>query len=305
MDPLKSEVHHWWPRSVSAYWNDNEGAVNWIKPDGEVRRAPAHKFGAIKNGHHFKPDLDGKPDPWDFTFEPVFAGADDKFPGLVEWLLQLECKQTPLRSSMKEGFLAQNADDESISTLVECIVSLVVRSPKFRETGAAIAESFRGPLGERERNALISANIMHCQRRIADGIGTSGKFVVLFTHEREFHFGDGFYHNLNSQTQNGFDARIVVPITPNVAVFYCRPNRFRTEPRLMTLLLSEDEVTLLNNTVQIYSCECLFYRQEKPVLLPVYKDGNFRRYGTDDPLDDWVQEISGCPPEPSRIHFLG
>jgi len=293
---LKSEVHHWWPRSLSDYWNDSEGAVNWIKPDGEVIRAPAHKFGSIKNGHHFKPDLDGEPNPWDFTFEPVFAKADDNFPAVVEWLLSLECKHVPLRTSRKDGLLALDVDDKMLSTLVECIVSLVVRSPKFRESGAAMAEHLRGPLGQRERNALISANIMHCQRSIADGIGTNGKFVVLFTNDREFLYGDGFYHNLSSQTQNTVGARIVVPITPNVAVLYCHPHRFRTEPRLSTLLLTNEEVDVLNQTVQIYARDCLFYRTERPVLLPAYTDGAHRRYGERDPIDDWVQDISGCPP---------
>ncbi|MCF6303807.1 MAG: DUF4238 domain-containing protein [Rhodobacteraceae bacterium] len=301
--PLKSELHHWWPRCVSARWNDNEGAVNWIKPNGKMVRSPAKNFGAIGNGHHFKADREGKPNPWDHSFEHVFSDADDKFPALIDWLQGLECKHTPLRSSRKEGFLAQKVDEKMLLTLVECIVSLVVRSPKFRETGAALAERFRGPLDAHERNGLISANIMHCQRRIADSIGTCGKFAVLFTHDREFLYGDGFYHNLSSQTQNRSGVRIVAPITPNVAVFYSCPNSYRTDPSLVTLMLTDDEVTFFNQTVQIYARDKLFFRNEKPELLDVYRIGDHRIYGASDPMDIWVQDFSGVDNKIRGFHF--
>lgn len=301
--PLKSELHHWWPRCVSVHWNDDEGQANWIKPNGKITRSPAKNFGAIGNGHHFKADREGKPNPWDHTFEHVFSDADDKFPALIDWLLGLECKHTPSRSSRKEGFLAQNVDDKMLLTLVECIVSLVVRSPKFRETGAALAEHFRGPLGAHERNRLISANIMHCQRRIADSIGTWGKFAVLFTHDREFLYGDGFYHNLSSQTQSGSGVRIVVPITPNVTVFYSNPNSFLQEPPLVSLMLTDDEVTFFNQPVQIYARDKLFFRNQKPELLDVYRIGDHRIYGAPDPMDIWVRDFSGVDNKIRGVHF--
>lgn len=303
LKPLKSERHHWWPQCVSEHWNDNGGSVHWVQPSGEVVRAPAKRFGVIGNAHHFKPGGEGDHDPWNFTFEPEFNRADGEFPAIIEWLQGLDCKHVPLREAQPEGFKAHPADDKRLATLVECIVSLVVRSPKFRETGVSQAEHFRGPLEERERNNLITLNIMHCQRRLVESIGTRGKFAVLFTHEREFHYGDGFYHNLSSQTQDGFNARILVPITPNIAVFYCCPNRYMTEPRLVTLMLTDDEVTTLNQTIQIYAKDFLFFRAEKPDPLEVYKIGEHRIYGDRDPFDDWVQSLSGLPPEPTRIHL--
>jgi hypothetical protein len=301
--PLKSARHHWWPESVSQYWNDNEGCVHWIKPEGEVIRSPAKGFGLIRNGHHFKPDPEGKPNPWDQSFECVFDTADRRFPEMIEWLCRLEYKHIPLRRARKEGMLPQNIDEERLATLVECIVSLVVRSPKFRESGVALAENLRGPLQQRERNALISANIMHCQRHIADSIQTDGKFAVLFTNEREFVFGDGFYHNLHSQTQDGFGVRIVVPITPNVTIFYSRPNRYRQDPKLVSLLLTDQEVEFFNQTVQIYARNSLFYRNGKPDLHEEYKAAQHLVYGERDPMDAWVQDFSGLDLEPSRIFF--
>ena len=179
-----------------------------------------------------------------------------------------------------------------LAALVECMVSLVVRSPRFRETGVALAEHFRGPLGERERNGLISLNIMHCQRRIADSIGTRGKFAVLLAREHEFHFGDGFYHNLGRETQTSSGARIVVPITPNVTVCYCHPISYSTNPRLMTLSLTSDEVKFFNRTIQIYARDMVFFRGVKPDLLDVYRSAEHRIYDVPDPMDDWFQDIS-------------
>ena len=301
--PLKSERHHWWPQCVSEHWNDNDGSVHWMKPSGEVVRAPAKRFGVIGNAHHFKPEGGGEHDAWDFTFEPEFNKADGQFPALIQWLQGLDCAHVPLRKTRKDGFKAHVVEDERLETLVECIVSLVVRSPKFRETGASLAEHFRGALGERERNNLISMNIMHCQRRLTESIGTRGKFAVLFTHEREFHYGDGFYHNLSSQTQDGFGARILVPITPNIAVFYCLPNQYMTEPRLVTLMLTDDEVTELNQSIQIYAKDFVFFRKEKPKPLEAYKIGEHRAHGNRDPFDDWVQDISGSQLGPTRVNF--
>ncbi len=297
--PLKTELHHWWPQCVSAYWNDAKGAVSWMKTNGEVIRAPGKRFGAISNGHYLKANLNGEPSVWDHSFEGVFGQADSSFPELINWLLGLECEHVPLRKDIREGFLPQNVDEKTLSMLVECLVSLVVRNPKFREGGVSVAEHLRGPLSEAERNGLISANIMHCQRRIVDSFGTDGKFAVLFTRDSEFHFGDGFYHNLTSMTQNGFGARMVVPITPNVCVFFCRPNRYRTEPRLVTLMLERHEVDFFNKTIQVYARNMLFYRNEAPELMDYYRVGEHRVYSHPDPMNHWVQALSGV--EPSRL----
>lgn len=301
--PLKSALHHWWPQCVSAYWNDRQGAVSWVKPNGEVIRSPGKRFGAIRNGHHFKAGFSGEPSPWDHSFEAVFEKADSSFPELIEWLLGLECKHTPLRTEIRDGLLPQDVDETKLSILVECLVSLAVRSPKFRESGVSFAEHLRGPLDEAERNGLISANIMHCQRRIVDSFGTDGKFAILFTHDREFHFGDGFYHNLTSMTQNGFGARIVAPITPNVCVFFCRPSRYRTEPRLVTLMLKRDEVDFFNKAIQVYSRDMLFYRNEVPELMDYYRVGEHRVFSHPDPMKQWVQALSGVEPSRMLIDF--
>lgn len=52
--PLKTELHHWWPRTLAEHWAAADGMVSVVRPEGEVRRAPPGAFGAITNAHHMK-----------------------------------------------------------------------------------------------------------------------------------------------------------------------------------------------------------------------------------------------------------
>jgi hypothetical protein len=51
MAKLNSERHHWWPECVSDFWKDDDGGVNWMLPDGTLRRSSPNNFGVIGNGH--------------------------------------------------------------------------------------------------------------------------------------------------------------------------------------------------------------------------------------------------------------
>jgi hypothetical protein len=107
-----------------------------------------------------------------------------------------------------------------------------------RESAVALAEDLRGPLPTRERNALIGANIQHLQRRFVESIGTSGKFVVLYSPDCEFIFGDGFFHNFTSMMRP-LVPKILAPLTPRIAVLYACPTSYLTNPRISTLVVTE------------------------------------------------------------------
>lgn len=59
----------------------------------------------------------------------------------------------------------------------------------------------------------------------------------------------------------------VVPVLPSVAVLYMQPHVYRTQPELITMRLRADEIRFMNDVVQIYSCDRLFYRNEKPKMI--------------------------------------
>jgi hypothetical protein len=173
MKKLKSERHHWWPRCISKHWADQEGCVHWLLPDGEVRYAPPQNFGVIGNGHYIKfGKLPGEHSSWDQNYESEFNSADKNVPQLIDWLESLKRKEPDSSSILSSRFCPVAASDEEIERLVACMVSLAIRGPMNRQAAVSLAEHFRGPLPERERNALIGVNMRRDYRTAVESIGT-------------------------------------------------------------------------------------------------------------------------------------
>lgn len=196
MAKLKTERHHWWPECLSQYWADSNGGTHWLLPDGSVRRSTPNNFGVIKNGHAIKLGADpSTPDPWDETFESEFQIPDSNFPSLVDWLRTLDCSDPDFDQPIAARIQPQSLSDAKFSALIQCLVSLAARSPMYRQKAVSLAEYYRGPLPERERNQLIGLNIRHAYRNAVQSIGGRGKAMVILSPEKEFIFGDGFYNN--------------------------------------------------------------------------------------------------------------
>ena len=294
----KSEKHHWWPNCVSKHWKNSEGKVNWLKPDGTIVPAPPKKFGAIGNGHYIK--LSSNPEnisPWDQNFEPIFNKADDGFPSVISHLQSLEREYISNAKNLSDRFTPQDVSEIQIAQIVESVVSLAIRSPTQRETAVGVAEAIqgRGKLPERERNAIIGLNMRNSQESAVSQIGTRGKFAILYSPEREFIFGDGFFHNIRSPVQyqvNNY--KLLAPITPEISILYASPRQYMIEPRFFTFVLSPHETDILNEVVQIYSRRFLFYRNEKPNILPDYKEGTHKTFSDrNNPVDNLILAIAG------------
>ena len=131
---LKTELHHWWPRSVSKFWADADGYVTQLSWEGKVVRSKPAKFGAIKNAHQMKFGGD-EGSPWDTNFELEFQRADSAFPDFVEWLLGLDSSFGCTSAEFQDRFLAQPIPQEQRDQFAECIASLIVRSPDNRGHG--------------------------------------------------------------------------------------------------------------------------------------------------------------------------
>jgi hypothetical protein len=278
MGRRKSERHHWWPECVSKRWADGQGGVHWLRPDSSEQRARPKSFGVIGNGHFVKlRGRDGEDSGWGENFEFEFGDADGRFPGMID---ELEALTYDARrdASGSGRLLPQAISERRFGELVECLVSLAIRSPMTRHCAVSLAEQLRGPLEERERNSLIGFNMRHMFRRAVRSLGTRGKATAIYSPDREFIFGDGFYHNLTSPSGAPSSARILAPLTPRLAVLYALPWRYMTEPRLSTLVIAREEADALNDTVQVYARNALFYRSEKPVLTPEFRSGQHRRY---------------------------
>jgi len=174
-----------------------------------------------------------------------------------------------------------------------------------REASVSLAEQLSGPLTERERNSLIGMNMRWSQRLIADGIGARGKFAVLLTRGREFIFGDGFFHNVKAVVNPPLSPKILAPITPTISVIVSRPMSFSVEPRISTIILTDEEVDRCNHAVQVYSRKALFYRSDKPLLDDAFTRGEHLEYALpDNPIDTLINAIPGVPPRDPSLDFL-
>lgn len=303
MPKLKSELHHWWPRGLSSHWAAEDGTTGWIRPDGTYRRVPPHQLGAIRNAHHIKLGEPGTFTHWDSSFEDEFDKADSNFPAVVSRLERLErnCHEDKSRV----GFVPQAASDDELRLLTECVVSLAVRSPMNREASVALAERFRGPLKGREREVLIGANMRNSQRLIADSIGSDAKFAVLFSQRQEFHFGDGFFHNVTGVVNRPTAPTILAPITPNIGVIITRPIAYMVEPRLSIVVLNEAQVNDCNHAVQVYARNAIYFRNDIPIIADAFAQGVHLQYShPDNPISQLVRSIPGVPQRDTTMDFL-
>lgn len=294
MKKLKSERHHWWPECVSQHWAAEDGKTGWLKPDGSVVRVPPAKLGVIGNGHHIKLGNDGEPSPWDQSFERVFDKADNAFPNLIKWFDALDRRPVRGVPELRQRFIANPCTDEHLLRMTECAVSLAVRGPMNREACVALAEQLQGRLSPSARNAVIGLNMRNSQRVVADSIGARGKFVVVYAQDREFVFGDGFFHSVRNAQMAPIWPRMFVPITPRISIIVCRPSRYMVEPKLTTLVLDDHEVDICNHAVQVYSKSAIYFRSQQPELHEVFRSAQhlcFEHPGN--PIDSLIHSIPG------------
>ena len=301
MGKLKSERHHWWPECVSSHWKNEQGCVHWLSPDGTEKVLPPKNCGLIGNGHHVKLGAPGEATVWDHSFEAEFQLADSNFPVVVEWLKSIEFSDRR-GAPISERFTPLQVPEEMLGHLVEGIVSLAVRSPQTRETGVALAEQLRGALPEAERNVLIGSNLRGTQESVVRNIGTYGKFAIIYSPDREFIFGDGFFHTLIAGRNPPMSPYILAPILPRISLLYARPNSYGVEPKVSTVVFDAEEATGLNDAVQVYARRSIFYRSEAPVIRDEFKAGRHLRYThPNHPIEQIVRSLPGVPP---RDHAL-
>ncbi len=300
MKMLKSERHHWWPECVSRHWAAEDGKAGWVKRDGSCIRIRPDSLGVISNGHHIKIGKNGAPSPWDQSFERAFDKADSSFPELIRWLEGLKRSPVPYPENQNQRFMAQTCTDEELIALTECVVSLAVRGPMNRAASVALAEKLRGPIDKSERNVLIGVNMRDSQRIVADSIGARAKFVAVYSPEREFLFGDGFFHNVSNAQMAPQSPKLFAPITPNIAVLICRPYQYAPEPKLVTLVLEGQEADACNQAVQVYSKNAIYFRSQQPLNIEHFLTNTHEQYiDLNNPIDNIIRTIPGIPPAPS------
>ena len=269
---IKRARHHYCPENLSLHWADSEGQATRLSWDGEETRAPPKNFGVLGDGHRVKHDGG----PWDTTIEPIFQDADSYLPGVIKYLSLLESKATSDRTPFEERLLAQPLPSDIRAQLGECLASLIARSPAFRHEMKLTADYCRDGLPYRdkfdERN-LIVLNINQHYSQMVNSLKSGGKIVVLFSETAEFIFGDGFLHNIDGTFGSG--GKCLVPLTPSMSVGFFAPGSYWTNPNNVTIRLSQAEVRICNEISQIYTRDYVYYRSQRPEIIPAFQRREF------------------------------
>ncbi len=290
LKPIKSELHHWWPRTLSKYWKDADGMCCRLAWDGKLVRSNPANFGAMTNAHHIKHG--SEPTPWDGSIEGQFGSADDKITGLVEKLSELNSIFDPHSADFVDRLLPQLVSDSLIVALCEGTLSLILRSPRFRHTIKSNTLDLQTRMGMREPSVddtLVSLNVNGRLKQFGEGLERRGKWLVMFSDEREFIFGDGFLHNYSTVSVPPINPRVLLPLTPTIALLFISPHRYPSRPRLLTLRVTRDEVSFINGITQAYSRDCIFYRCDRPADVSLLGRHEYQQFPHD--KHSWIEAL--------------
>lgn len=247
----------------------------------------------------------------------MFGEADSQITNLVCWLLTLDTSTTNYSRRRLDRILAQDLPNSMLSQLARVVASLLARSPRTRDEIRRRTAHYRLRFGFTDpepEDHLIAFN----QRGLYDAyrkrMESSGRWAVLFSDTKEFIFGDGFLHNFAASADHMMPGKkCVVPLTPTIAVVYMLPMSYPSDPKLVTIKVDSDEVQFLNDALQAYANQFLFFRSQDPELIPAFTDGQHRqfKYHKHEWLEGFLDDLSqynlwgpGRSPGRSKGQFL-
>ncbi len=312
----KSREHHWWPVGLQKYWEDRNGDVSWIDPEGQIekKRARNRKIARKPHGHTiFRGNV------WETNFEGEFESADNGVPKIVDTLLSLK----PLGRTPSEFFKLMllvfkrdrhlrdmckfyHLDEDVHRGLLLLILSLLIRSPGNRSRYEAYPQIMGLPPDEEVGKANMNQNYRIAKRLCETGHLSNRYFVLIHSPLKRFIFGDG---NLDwitgSLIGNRIDGRALVPLTPHLCVYICSPRSMRTTPNCASFSAAPWMVDWINSIVQIYSRDRLFFLGRPPQLEEPFKQRQFLEHARKtDELIDMLDEVAGIK-KASGMLFAG
>ena len=286
---IRGEKHHWWPIAVSRYWENEKGQVNRLDVNESLISSSGKEFAKISDGHNV---IFSESSVWNSTIEHYFDEPDTNFPKVIDWLQSLNQEEKNIIKIADDGIIWHDYTDEMLDMLRECLISLVVRSLKYRNSQVKYIESLRGELPKKEAKQLITANINQKYKILVQNSKGMGKFAILFTYDKEFIFGDGCYSNIGPSSEHLINLKMLIPLTPNMAVIWAIPMAYRTPPRLISKKITPSIVELINQATQIYSKDYLFYKSEKPKIIQDFKLNEHRIYNYEtDPIAKMINSL--------------
>lgn len=290
---INSGNHHWWPTTLQRSWCDHDDNISIVRSSGEEFSAKPGSFGAINHAHS---ELRGT--PWASTFEHIFTQSDDDITAFPEWLTKIDSKNISNHRPMVERIIPQTISKNEQQMLARITASLLARSPRVRYIIKSGNENFRRAQNWPDQTvdkSLVAANQKGLYDAYRRHMESSGRWGILFSDEKEFIAGDGFFHNFpTSQIYMHSGKKLILPILPTAAIIFMSPMSYPSEPKLVTLRLNSHEVETINKITQIYASDFIFFRNEKPNLTEDFKTGKYQEYEFhgDTWLDSLLDDLS-------------
>lgn len=284
---MKSAVHHWWPRQLSALWQNDRGGLKRLRPDRRVDTIRHDNAGGQRNAHQIKFSDDS---PWNTDFEADFNEVDGRWPEVVNLIEKMIENSLPVGFGPANHSFSSHAMQDSVREKISAnLASLGLRSPAFRNRIRQSVSQFRAnEIPSRDR--LIPLNMLHSFSDFRLSLSGHGKFLALVSGGAEFIFGDGFLCNFSIPSFNFSGARMLVPLTPRIAIFYDAPPRYSGGDRFYVRDLDWEELHLVNKITQIYSGKEIFYRNAPPIVFDEFTRGDF--LNLENHSNTWLDQIA-------------
>lgn len=290
MKKNKPSNHHWWPKSLSKFWKSSNDLIYMFSPNSDVKAVPPAQVALIRNGHNIIfNDHPGEGSVFDFSFESVFDKSDINFPMVVTELSKVILNH---EGDFRRLNISEDFSDDFFSLVVECAVSLAVRSPRYREKIKSTVEKYRGPLSNVENKKYIALNMKDKHNLIVRGIAKNAAVCFLYDSKGRFIFGDGFYQNIPLVIPPLTTLTLVVPFTPEITVIV-HSGYSRKYLSTNVININSCELELCNSTIQVYSNNVIFSKSSDLIISDYFKNNEFMEFHFfDDPMSKLIKNLT-------------
>lgn len=281
----KSTNHHWWPVGLQKYWTDQNGDLSWIDPDGilDKKKAEKRKIGYKRHGHTIFRDS-----VWESNFESDFD-VDNEVHRILDGIYDLKpfgripSKLFAMFSlirrrdrTLRDICKFYHLDEKIHRNLLLLLFSLLIRSPASRSRYEGYPSIVGLPPDEEVGKANMVQNYRIAKKLCRNGLVSNQYFVLLYSPFRNFIFGDGSLDWLtDGLVSNRINGRALVPLTPHICVYFCTPRMMRSTPNCASLRAAPWIVEQVNQIIQIYSKDKIFFMGQPPKLIDAFHQQRF------------------------------
>jgi hypothetical protein len=261
---------------LQKYWRDSSGNVFWVNASGQTASMPGdwRKIGSTEYGHSAIIDT-----VWQTNFEEQFT-IDSKVHDIVKKLESMRPQETLSHTSVGLAAHFQDGHQNIPDTcyyhhikeplrreLLLLICSLLIRSPanRFAYENAPLIAGLppNQDVGKINMRAIYKSAKKICRL----GKASNQYFVLLHSPEKRFVFGDGALDWLTESVMtNRLHGQALIALTPSICIYVTTPLAMGSSINCASLIATSFMVDQVNEIIQIYSKERLFYCGPPPRL---------------------------------------